>query len=270
MIVPDRLVRIIAWTLAGLMLVGSLLVAWKRHDYLKQLRELRNKVATHEQTIEVQKGVWSKASLELDSLKKLLDSSKKDQVKLKDELNKSKADVLGLTEVSVKLRQDYEALLKAKQTEVPGVDGKPGRTKVEFDREFGPYRISGHTLTNPAEAYLKLAQHRPLRLTLVITQLEDKSWRTYAASSEDDVSIDIKLSAVNPYLLERKWYERIGFNAYLGGGTVAASAGAILGVGVTVDFSKFSLGPALWFSTTGLSDRFYGVSFTYRPFQRDR
>lgn len=270
MTVPDRLIRILAWVLAGALVVGCGAAAWKRHDYLKQLRELRNKVAAHEQTVEVQKGVFTKASMEIDGLKKLLDSTKAEQARLRSELDKSKAEVLGLTEVSVKLRQDYEALLKAKQTEIPGVDGKPGRTKVEFDREFGPYRVSGHTLTNPAEAFLRLSQHRPMRLTLAITQMEDRSWRAYAASSEDDVSIEVKLSAVNPYLLERKWYERIGFNAYLGGGTIGIEPGALLGVGISVDFSKFSLGPMVLFSTTGLSDRFYGVSFTYRPFLRSR
>lgn len=267
MTISDRLVRIAAWVFGVLLVVGAIGVAWKYKSYEKELLNLRNQVATHENTIEVKEGLYTKKATEFENLQKLLDESKAEQSKLKIELDKNKAEILGLTEFTVKLKKDYEAKLAAKQTEVPGVDGKPGRTKVEFEKEFGPYKISGFTLTNPGEASLKLAQHRPLRLSLALTQLPDKSWRTYIGSSETDLSVDVQLTSVNPYLLSRKWYERIGVVAYVGGGNVGdLGAASIIGVGATIDVHKFSVGPAFWLTTH--LDKFYGVSFTWRPFMR--
>src|SRR5687768_12402002 len=128
--------KVSSWVLAGLLLVGAGFVAWKRHQYEKVQLELRNQIAKHEQTIEVQKGIYEKKLLEVTDLKKLFDTSKAEQVRLKNELDKQKSRLLSLTELSIKLRQDYEAKLSATQTVVLGPNNQK-RAKVEFSKEFG-------------------------------------------------------------------------------------------------------------------------------------
>jgi hypothetical protein len=267
--VPGRFAKIAAWVLMGLLAVGAGLVELKRRRYEDELLQLRNRAASLESTIEIKKGIWAKASLEVDGLKKLLDVAQKHNAGLKEELEKSKSEVLGLTQVSVKLRKDYEALLAAKQTEVPGKDGEPGRTKVEFEKEFGPYRVSGHTLTNPGEAQLRLSQHRPLRLSVALAQNPDKSWRTYVASSEDDLQIDVQIAAVNPYLFSRKWYENIELFLQGAGASSSAGAGAIGGIGIGYRIGRFSVGPGVWAGFVGgRTFHAYGVHLGWRPFER--
>lgn len=256
--------KVSSWVLAILLVAGAGFVAWKRHQYEKVQLELRNQIATHEATIEVQKGVYEKKSVEAADLRKLLDTTKNENAKLGKELDRNKATVLSLTELSLKQRQDYEAKLSAKQTQVPGVSPGQIRTKVEFDKEFGRYQVTGYTLTDPGEAWLRLRQVRPLRLTLAISQLPDKSWRTTVASSEEDTSVEVKLAAVDPLVLSPKWYERLGFMLQIGGGTEDGSAAGILGLSVTYDVKQFSMGPSAWVTTRGHG--FYGASVLWRPF----
>jgi hypothetical protein len=259
--------KVSSWVLAFLLVAGAGFVAWKRHQYEKVQLELRNQIARHESTLEVQKGVYEKKLLEMVDLQKLLDTSQSEKAKLVKELEKQKANVLVLTELSVKQRQDYEAKLSGKQTQVPGVTPGKTRTKVEFEKEFGPYQVSGHTLTDPGEVWLRLRQLRPLRLTLAISQLPDKTWRATVASSEEDSSVEVKLAAVNPLVLQPKWYEGFGFMIHAGGGSLTSDQGAgLLGLSLTYDVKQFSLGPSAWFTTQG--HRFYGASVLWRPFRK--
>lgn len=258
--------KVSSWVLAALLVFGAGFVAWKRHQYEKVQLELRNQIAKHETTLEVQKGLFEKRLVEMGDLKKLLDTSQSEKAKLLNELEKNKADVLVLSELSVKLRQDYEAKLSAKQSQVPGVAGKT-RTKVEFDKDFGPYNVTGYTLSDPGEAWLRLRQLRPLRLTMAVSQLPDKSWRATVASSEEDLAIEVKMAAVNPLVLQPKWYEGIGFMIHAGGGELGTNQGAgLLGLSVTYDVKQFTLGPSAWFTTQG--HRFYGASVLWRPFRK--
>ena len=258
--------KVSSWILAAVLVAGAGFVAWKRNQYEKVQLELRNQIAKHETTLEVQKGIFEKRLVEMNDLQKLLDTSRADTAKLAKELDKNKASVLVLTELSVKMRQDYEAKLSAKQTQVPGVAGKM-RTKVEFDKNFGSYNINGYTLTDPGEAWLRLRQLRPLRLTLAVSQLPDKTWRATVASSEEDLSVEVNLAAVNPMVLSPKWYEALGIMAHAAGGELnGGQSTGLLWMSLTYDIKQFTVGPSAWFTLQGF--RFYGASVLWRPFKK--
>ena len=259
--------KVSSWVLIAVLVAGAGFVAWKRNQYEKIQLDLRNQIARHDTTLEVQKGVYEKRILEMGDLKKLLDTSQSDKAKLAKELDKQKSSVLVLTELSVKQRQDYEAKLSAKQTQVPGVVAGKTRTKVEFEKELGPYQINGYTLSDPGEAWVRLRQLRPLRLTLAISQLADKSWRATVASSEEDTTaVEVKLAAVDPLVLKPAWYEGIGFMVHGGGRDVLRKGVGLLGLSVTYDIKQFTVGPSFWITTNG--DRFYGANVLWRPFRQ--
>lgn len=251
--------RVSSWMLLLLILSGGGYVYWKRGKYEKELLDLRNQIGNNEKTIEVQKGVFEKKLLEMNGLQKSLDTSKSEQARLLKEIEKQNAKVVAITEVSIKLRKDYEEKFAAKQSK------EQNRVKVEFSRNFGPYNIKGYTLTDPAEAMLKFSQERPLRLTLGISQLPDKSWRAHVATNDDGTSVEIKLATVDPYILGKKWYENLGLMGHLAGGSFIGRGAALLGLGATYDLKQFTFGPSLWFSTTGRGDIFLGATLIWRP-----
>ncbi len=246
--------KVLVYLLSGLICVFSVFVTFKKRSYDQQLLNLRNQLVQKDNSVEIQKGLFVKKSLEVENLKSLVDRTSEDNKKLLNELDKNKEKVVQLTEVGIKLKKDYEAKFNAKQTVV--VEKGVKRDKVEFEKEFNVYKVSGHTLTNPGEAIIKFSQTKPLTLTLVLTQDKEQNWKVYT-SGNDDFNVDIKLAGVNPFIFEKKWYEKFGVVLNVGGGTFDKSAGALLGFGLSYDFYKFTLGPNVWFLTTGRNDRMY-------------
>lgn len=267
--VPKPVFKYGALLLIGLICVGSVWAFFKKRAYDNQLVELQNQVAARDKTIEVSKGVYTKLTLQLTDLTSALDQ-KDEQVKgLEADLKKKKEDLLTASTVAIGWKKAYEAQVAGKQTDVPGVKpGDPTRVKVEFAKDFGYIGVDGFTLTNPAEATVKVKQNRPLKVTLAISQDKNKVWHTYTTSSEENVGVDIQLTGVNPTVLLPKWYENIGITTSLGIGTNASGLGAMLGFGLDYAFKQFALGPAIWLGLNDHVDKYYGINFTYRPFKK--
>lgn len=237
----------------------------------KELVRLRNESASKDQTIEVQKGLYTKLTLESGNLKSLLDTKDQQIKDLVAQVKQGKEDLLAANQLVIRWKKAYEGAANAHQDPVPPVTpGQPGRDRVTFDKDFGMIGVKGYTLTNPPEAWVSVNQLRPLKITVAISQDKSMQWHTYATSSDENTAVDIALTAVNPYILEPKWYEKIQLGASLAGGTGTGGFGVLLGVDATYKISKFDVGPAVFVSLgagTTITP-FFGAKFNWRPFER--
>jgi hypothetical protein len=226
--------------------------------------KLQNDVAQRDQTIEVQKGVYHKLSIDSQDLQKLLSSKDEEVVNLNKELKKSREQLLTANSLVVKWKKAYEAEVAGHQTDVPGENGIV-RKRVDFEKDFGYIGVSGFTLTDPPEAKVKVQQNRPLKLSLVVSQDDAGAWHTRTTSSEENVDIQIDLAAVDPKVLAPRWYEGIGLVFDLGMGSQF-----IAGAGVTYKIGRFELGPKAWFGVpVGQAPTWAaGLQLLWHPFQK--
>lgn len=235
-----------------------------------RVADLHNEIAQTSKTIEIQKGVFQKATSELSDLEEILDSiargSKQDREKIEKlmkELDKRNEDILNVTRFALMWRKPYEGEAEANQLVVPPEkEGDPERKKVEFQKDFGYIGVNGFTLTDPAYSWVKVEQKRPLKVTLALSQDKRGRWNTYATTSEDNVAVDIEVASVNPKVLDKKWYEKISVDTSLGVGS-----GIVASAGLSYDFGSFSLGPAVFTAVgDGRGDVYWGANFGWRPF----
>lgn len=245
----------------GLVLCFILLHLHQLSSRDRTIRDLQNQVAQRDRTIELKEGLYRKATLQSDNLSKLLDGKDRQIIELTQQVKKEKERLLAISQASVRLRHDLEATVQGKQTEVPGASGVI-RKKVEFSKDFGMFGADGYTLTDPAEAFIRIRQNRPLRLTMALSQSPDGRWNSYVTSSEADMTVDIGVTAVNPRVLERRWYARLGLGLSAGMGSGAAVGGASL----LYDGERFELGPSIWTFSQGDVRVLYGATFVWRPF----
>lgn len=223
------------------------------NNYKKKIIQLSNNIALLDKTVEVQKNIYKKLSLQNKDLTNLMNEEDKDLIRLKDELKNSR--IVSANSVTIKWKKPYEMNVKANSTK----DAK--REKIEFENNKGYLRVYGYTLTNPSEAYLKIEQNRPLKLKLLITQDKNEVWSSYVTSSEDNVGIDITLSAVKPYPHEVKWFNNIKVSMDIGVGN-----GFLGGVGMGYE-DKFGLETKLWLTYSDKLQKYFGVNVSWHPFK---
>lgn len=248
---------------------AAIFLAIQKHGYDSELAQLRNDVAGRDQTIEINKGLYTKLSLETESLKGVLNERDGEVKSLLEQIKRNKEEVLSANQLVVRWKKAYEAAVAANQTEVPPTE--PGgivRKKVEFSKDWGRIRASGFTLTDPAEAVIKVEQLQALALTLAVTQDAAGAWHAYVTSNDENTSVEISVSAVNPHLLEPRWYEKVGFQAVLGGGQSGLGFGVIAGLGITYRIKQFDLGPMFFVTIGGSFDKYVGAVVQWRPFER--
>jgi HAMP domain-containing protein len=261
------------WAIIALMIALVALAGfatWKYNDFQRQIRELQNKVAEKDVTIEVQKQVFSKLTQQFEDMKLAIDTSTEEGKNLANEIKKQKAEIVSVTNALVKLKTQV-AQGTGGQTDVPGQKpGDPTRKKVTFEKDFGYALVTGFTLTDPPEYHLELGQgSKPLKLATVVTQQKDGSWRSYVTSSDSNVSFDIGVSAVNPLVFEPSWYEKLKLHLDLGVGSAL-----IGGIGASYQIGQFDFGPTVWFvGVRGSDDKYvggtaFGLNFSWAPFKK--
>jgi uncharacterized coiled-coil protein SlyX len=267
--IPDKVLK---WTAVALFAaIVALLIfgAIKKFSYDAKILELQNSLASKDKTIEVTNGVYEKLMLEHANLKDLLDRTNSQVDSLVKELDKRDEDLLAVNNLVVYWKHKYDAKGAGTQTTIPGAQpGQPNsgdRIKVAFAKDFGYVGVEGFTLTSPPEYWISIANKRPLKLTLVVGRLKDGSWKADVTSNDDNVGVDIAIAAVNPGLLDMKWYERLGLSLDVGVG----ARGFLGGAGVSIYFDAFELGPKVWFNVGANGvDPFYGASMTWHPFHK--
>ncbi len=265
--VPNSVLKYGFIALLVLMIVGAVFAAITKHNYDSELARLRNEVASRDVTIEVQQGVFTKLSMETEDLRSLLKSQDQEIKDLLTQIKKNKEEILAANSLVIKWKKAYDAKGTGTQTETPG-EGGVVRKKVEFAQNWGMYGVKGFTLTDPAEFSLKLEQLKDLEITLAITQDASGAWHSYATSNDENTTMNIKLAAVNPHLLEPKWYEKIQINAHLAGGQGGAGFGVLAGVGVAYKVKQFDIGPTFFLAISDRVDKYFGASITWRPFEK--
>ncbi len=258
--------------LMGLMVVMGLGAAWYKHSYDKRITQLQNEMAEKDTTIEVQKGLYTKLTVQSENVKGVLDQKDVQVKELENQINKQKQQLLDATTLVASWKKAYEGVANATETTVPPDPKKPleaTREKVDFHQDFGYVKVDGWTLTKPPQAWVRVSQGRPLKLTLALSQDSARAWHTYATSSEENIGVDIQVTAVNPYILQPKWYEKIGIAIDLGMGTNRGGLGALAGLGLNYQIKQFTIGPHVWLGINDTVDKYYGIAFEWRPFQRN-
>jgi hypothetical protein len=257
-----------------IMTMGVVMYMQKRnHD--KDVVKLHNKIAMQSKTVEVHKNAYEKATVELDDLESVLRTFEagkgldaktiKDLRKL---IKKRNEEILSTNRLALKWKKAYEAEAEANQTEEPTDPDdptSPTRTKVSFEKDFGYLGVNGYTLTNPAYAWVKINQNRPLLLTMTVTQARDGHWSTYVTSSEDNVAADVKLSAVNPYLFKEKWYEKLSLDF----GMDLNPSGIYPYAGLSYPIGPVYISGGLWGDTPSQDIGYYStINYSWNPFAR--
>lgn len=252
--------RIVVPVLLGTTLLFAGLFLWTKRSAERRFSELRDQIAMADKSIEVYKGLYTRLTREVDDLQDLLDSRDVQLAELKKRLEKAEHEILTVNTLVIKWKTAYEGVVKATQID------ETGRKRVDFENDFGYIGVEGYTLTDPPFAWVKIQQNRPLKVSMAISQDKNRRWHTYATSSEENVSVEIELTAVDPWVLKPKWYEKIGLETNVGGG----ESGLILGTGLTYNTGQFKLGPMAWMTVgSGEPRKYFGASVTWHPFARD-
>ncbi len=206
----------------------------------KEIQDLSLQLTRSQETIEIEKGLYATTIIELKHAESLLDGSRGEVALLKKQLDKTGAELLTAQQLTIKWKKAYEAALAASQTEEPDPDPQPGdpvRKRIDFSGKLGPILATGHTLTDPPEAYLKLDQVDPLILTVAVAQNKDGSWASYVTSSDSEVDVKVNLAGVSPQILSQKWYQRIWLDL---GAAALGDPGASVGLSYRGD--RYSVG----------------------------
>lgn len=242
--------------------------ALKSHSLQKRIVDLQNENAKLAPTIEENKGLFARLAQQSNDVKGQLDLKDQQMKELSDQLKSAKENLGSAVALALKWKHDYEATATAAQTVVPPTStGGSERLRVDFNKDFGSIIVGGYTLTNPAEAYLKVTQGVPLRVAIAISQDGARAWHAYATSSDENIGIDITLASVNPWISDPKWYEKIGVSAAV---AVSPLEGLLAGAGLTYKFNKVEIGPSIFADVGPHSTLFYGAGAIWHPFERDR
>ncbi len=268
---PIKAALIIAGGALLLALAFAGFMTFRDHQRAQRIVELQNQIALRDKTIETQQGVYQKLALQTKDLTKLLNDKDVELMALRDQLKKQGSELLTANTLVVKLKKD----LKDAQNVVVTIPdpAKPGVKRAEIDTKdrLDPFQITGRVDldcdTGKAAVDVGLSQRNPIKFSVVVSQDKDGTWRSTATSSTKVFDVDIALAAVNPYLLEEKWYEKLSFALEAGVGT---NPGLLAGAGVNIEIGKFDIGPRVWAVIDRGASPYFGVSFAWHPFKKVR
>lgn len=260
---------------AGILLavVVALAVAFtlNRRSYESRIVDLQNQVAARDKTVEIATGLYQKKTLQAQDLQKLLDKKDTQVKELQQQLDKTGAQLLTVSSLNIQLKNQ---IAKGQATVVvtpPQNSSGKSTFAVSRKEDFGPFEVNckmnGTEPVTPGlvGSEISLTQPRLFKLNVVVSQDKDGTWRTTATSSDETFKIDIDLAAVNPLLLEPRWYEKIGLNTEVGIGT---DPGLLVGLGATYEVGHFEVGPKVWVTIDRGVSPFFGASFGWHPFAK--
>lgn len=228
----------------------------------EQVTDLASRLAQSEHTVELKDGLYVTKLVEIRDLGSLLDRERAETKAMADQLDRSKSELLTTQQIAVKWKSAYEGILNARQTDsgpsptIPGVT----RRRVDFQRDFGPISVSGHTLTDPPEGEVSVRQTRPLLMTVGIARDRNGKWTSLVTSSEPTMEVGVTLAGVDLGSIPGpSWYQRIWFD-------VGASALGDLAVtlGSSYRGDRYSLGLSCFESSASHG---CGLTVGIRPFR---
>lgn len=225
-----------------------------------EVADLSLQLAKSAETLEIANGLYARQAGELVRVEVILDSSRAEVKLLKEHLKKSGAELLTAQQLTLKWKRAYEAEVEAHQTEEPGPDGDPPRKRVDFAGDLGPIHVTGHTLTDPPVAHIKLEQVMPLTLTVAVAQNKDGSWSSFVTSSDENIDVKVDLAGVSPQILSPKWYQKIWVEA--GASVLGDPAGSI---STMYAGDRYMFGISCYATNTGAQG--CGGTIGFRPFK---
>ncbi len=240
---------------AGLAVTGVITVGLVGHTMYgcgvksrdSQVAVLASQLAQSEHTVEVKDGLYATQLVEVRNLGSLLDRGRAEVGKLTQQLDESKSVLLSTQQLVVRWKRAFEGTLTAHQMDSGPSPTVPGavRKRVDFERDFGPIAVSGHTLTDPPEGTVSIRQTRPLLLTVNIARDPAGKWTSLVTSSEPTMDVGVTLGGVDVGVIPGPtWRQRIWFDM---GSSVLGDMGVSLGLSYRGD--RFSIG-ASCFGTT--------------------
>jgi len=268
---PIKLALFIAGGTLLLALAFAGFMTFRDHQRIARVIDLQNEIARRDKTIEVQEGVYQKLALQTKDLSELLDKKDVELSALQEQLKEQGSELLTANTIVVKLRKDLrdvQSIVAISDPENPSIKKINFNTKERLD----PFQIVGKVEidcdNNKAQFEVNLKQRSPIKFSVLVSQDSDGTWRSSATSSTKIFEVDIGLAAVNPYLLEPKWYEKIGIGVDVG---VSGSPGVLAGIGLSYEIGKFEVGPKAWFTAQpqGVSP-FFGATLIWHPFKKSR
>lgn len=255
---------------------------WQRNSNLDAIRELNNQLAQSKQLIKETQTAYSSQATEVQDLK-VKNSN------LQSIIKKNKQEILAISDVALKWKDKYFEIKNANQNFVDGSGSQPVslpsslqascdeclnniRIRVDFEKEQDNLKISGYTLTNPAYASINLEWLKDLQLQLVLTKDENGIYQIHLDSENQEVvPVELNLK-VDPSVLDRKWYEKIGLYANLALGnsmTGDRTFGGLFSLGASYLITpRVNLGINVNAIYNGNISLYYGVFVNYFPFYK--
>jgi hypothetical protein len=261
--------KLLSILLAVVLAGGGIFYAFERSSNSSKRRELNNQIAELEGTVQETETAFSRRAIEVSKLKL-------DNEELRDKIKDRGEEAVALSEAILKWKDKYFKIKDATESAVDH-EGKvviiePGceecfskvRLRVDFEGEYDSFRVFGFTLTNPPYSEVTTTWIQGLKLSLVLTKDKDDLFRVYLdTDSPDLVPAELKLS-VDPSILDRRWYEKIGM-----GSDITIGEGLVSSLKIVYDvFDNWSLGPVMMLNYDGDKLRkTYGISTTWYPFR---
>lgn len=238
-------------------------------DAIQARVDAQNRIAQLSHTLKEGEGTWSRLAQEKEAE---LDDLRERIPELVTLIEERDEEITSLTEAVGRLQNVRVVVDSGNVTqtpEEPTEPGQPERTRVAFDQIWNDFmRIHGFTLTNPAEAEINVDYTRPVRVSVVTTQQEDLSWRSYISHNISNLEIETIESIVNPLARpqeESHWYENIMLGIGGSVGVQGQMGTAYLFAGY--DAGDWDLGITLGgiFTSNGV-DFAPGLEFRFAPF----
>jgi len=257
--------------------VGLILIIgvfwWKMNKMQEDFRESQiasqNQIAQLSSVVQESSNSWSRLATQATESNEIISQLRDQNSELASLIESRNEGILQMTTAIGRIRsinivpQSNEVVQTIEPT-----DDNQERTRVAFDTTQSNYlRVHGFTLTNPAEANIIIDYIRPINFTVVSTQAEDLSWRTYIQSDLEGLEVGEIHSTVNPRLIaprSRRIEQDLTFGLSAIVGIRGDSGAAQLDVGY--DFGALELGLVGGVIFSGNADFALGGRVEVSPF----
>lgn len=229
----------------------------------------QNRIAELSRTLKEGRGTWSRLAQERQAD---ISALREQNSELSSLIESRNEEIQNLTTAvatlrNIRVRVDRENI---DQTPVDPIEpGDPDRLRVNFDQVWEDFiRVSGHTITSPAEAEVAIEFIRPVSVQVVTTQREDFSWNSYVSIDIPGLEIGNIETTVNPISRpaeQRDWYDDIWIG--VGGAVGIQGNSGTAHVSFGYDFGNWDAGVSVGgiFSSAGV-DFGLGIQLRIQPF----
>jgi hypothetical protein len=274
---------IITSILFFLFLVSLIFVLQKNNNKNKLIDDLRNRVASLNETIEISEGVFYAMAQEETKIKRSLDEILSENDVLRKELEDANDRIAALLSVEAILTDDINfdsqnggsvrVSIRERENEIAAtpqtgqeaipIDSTMDNVVVEFDLTAQGFRVFGQTESNPPRASLDLEQIEPFVVDLALTQ-SSNGWSVFMSEQQNRLNLNVGTFVVDPMITKERWYQRFGMGIAVSSGT-----STIFGAGPAFSFetrSNLDIGIS---ATYNIDREMQGqLSLTFRPFKK--